>query len=455
MAFCFLAACLCIAFYVSLNRVISAQFSRYLMSSRAAGHEQIVRRMEDIYAQQGFWRLDSGKELVRSALRNGEALSLLDTDKRPLWATDKEEARSFGSSSRHHMMMRRSVPKNASYLEQVYPILHEGKTVGYMRIGYFADTALNSEDAAFAASLRANAAWASLGGFILAGLLAFMLASRIAKPVQDITKAARALGRNNLKARLQEPAGPLELAELAEAFNGLAQSLEEQHKLRARLVNDVSHEIRTPLNGLLALTDAYADGVIVPDKESLAAFRSEILRLAHLAKGLDRLCQPQQHEEEASRPSYVDVNRCIISVAHVFEPLAKQKGLAFKVCPSREPDLAVYADSEKLRQAVSALTANAVQYTDRGGLIALRAKKEASQAVIEVEDTGIGISSEDLPAIFERFYRADLSRGRHTGGTGLGLTILKETAERCGWQIKAESQLGKGSIFRIAMPILA
>jgi signal transduction histidine kinase len=214
----------------------------------------------------------------------------------------------------------------------------------------------------------------------------------------------------------------------------------------------VAHELRTPLTTLQSHLEALIDGVWEPDQARLSGLHEEILRINRLVADLENLARYDSDAVSLHR-SDTDIQALVAGIARNHESQFREKGVALRLqsrAGAAGPVLAV--DPDKLSQAVINLLSNALKFTPAGGAVEVHVESVKETAEIRVTDTGIGIDPKELPRIFERFYRADSSRSRATGGSGIGLSIAKAIIEAHGGSIDAASEPGKGSEFVITLP---
>ncbi len=286
-------------------------------------------------------------------------------------------------------------------------------------------------------------------------LLSYLLARRITRPVAAMHAAAESIARGDFSQRVPV-SGTDELADLGRALNYLARSLEDADRLRRHMVADLAHELRTPITALRSYAEALKDGVLEPDAETLGALLAETVRLERLVEDLRELSLLDANALPiAARP--MDLRAVIGQVVALRQSEAGAKGVRIEAdLPADLPE--VRADPDRVAQILQNLLANALTHTPPGGRITVAAAKAADGPSrgglvrVTVADTGPGIPSEDLPYIFERFYRADQSRSRATGGTGLGLTIARKLVEAQGGAIQAENRPGGGAAFTFTLP---
>ncbi len=283
----------------------------------------------------------------------------------------------------------------------------------------------------------------------VAFLLTLLLSRSITGPITSLTRAAQRMEKGDLSQRVPVQTGG-EVGELAKAFNAMADGLERLEQLRRNMVTDVAHELRTPLSNVRGYLEAVKDGVITATPEVIASLHEEAMLLNRLVDDLQELALAEagQLKLETQSISLAEVTE---KVVQVIEPAAEQKGL--KVSVEFPPALpAVEADPERLGQVLRNLVVNALTNTPAGGAIRVSAKVVGAMVAVSVQDTGSGIAAEHLPYVFERFYRADRSRTRATGGAGLGLAIVKQLVEAQGGGVSISSQVGQGTTVTFTLP---
>ena len=283
----------------------------------------------------------------------------------------------------------------------------------------------------------------------IALLVALLLAQTMSAPLRRIRAAAERMERGELEAKV-EPGGDAEVQAVGHALNRLAATLEHEEQLRRASVADLAHELRTPVSGLLSRIEAAQDGVLRDAAANLDAMHGEAIRLKRLLDDLDKLAA-------AERPGLLlakqPVDLAAVAAAEAEQMAASfaEKGVGLE---SELASVRIAGDPYRLAQIVANLLSNALRYTEPGGRVRLRvADEDGRGAVLEVSDTGIGIDAEELPQIFKRFWRADKSRSRATGGTGIGLAIVRELVNAHDGRIDVESQPGRGSRFRLGFAL--
>jgi len=287
---------------------------------------------------------------------------------------------------------------------------------------------------------------------LLAVALAVWAFRGIATPLADVMAAADAIAEGNLSARV--PAhGPGEFSRLADSFNHMAEELERGDRQRRKLTADVAHELRTPMHVIQGNLEGILDGVYEPTEGHISATLDETRALSRLVDDLRTLSLAESGQLPLVWEP-VDVAELLADVSTSFSGQAEAAGIDLRVEIEEDPALPeITADAGRLDQVLSNLLANALRHTPSGGCITLRGKRVGDSVCITVRDTGEGIPPEDLPYIFDRFWRGDRSRS-HTGGagSGLGLAIARQLVQAHGGHIGVESQPGQGTTFTIELP---
>ncbi len=290
---------------------------------------------------------------------------------------------------------------------------------------------------------------AGIAGLVLAMGLSLFMANRISKPLGALTAATSSIADGEY-GKTVDVAGGREIEELATAFNQLSGKLAKNEVLRQNMVADIAHELRTPLTTLRGDFEALQDGLLEPDSEVLDNLMGDVLMLSRLVEDLQQLTLADAGQLALQCES-IDPKALVDDVTSRFENELSRKSVSLDV--HLEDDLErVDADRFRLTQVLSNLVKNSLQHIPEGGVITVSATPTESGLVFAVSDNGPGIDREDLPFIFERFYRTDKSRTRSTGGTGLGLAIARTLVNAGGGRIWAESEAGEGTTISFTVP---
>ena len=288
----------------------------------------------------------------------------------------------------------------------------------------------------------------AVGAFALAVSLG--LSRLISRPVVNLTAATRAVAAGDLSVRVPTPY-PGEIGELAAAFNDMAQGLARADELRRNMTADVAHELRTPLSVIRGKLEGVLDGVYPATPEHLAPILEQTQLLTHLVEDLHLLALAEAGQLPLEKRP-MDVGDLLRDAQVNFSPQADDRGVTLALnLPAALPK--VVADWRRVAQVLGNLLTNALHHTPEGGCVTLSAAASGGWVEVSVADTGTGVPPEDLPYIFERFWRRDKSRSRAGGGSGLGLAIAKQLVELHSGTIGVESNPGKGSRFHFTLPL--
>jgi two-component system sensor histidine kinase BaeS len=320
-----------------------------------------------------------------------------------------------------------------------------GKRVGSVSVRFTGSGLAAANQALQSALLRAIAGAAGLAA-VLALLTGLAVARRITRPVGKLIAATRAMGRGDRAARVGPIPAPGELRELATAFDQMADTLDRQEQMRRALVADVAHELRTPIAVLQAGHEALLDGVAEPTPAQLASLRDEVMRLARMVDDLQTLAAADAASLHLARRGcdLADV------AATAADSLASRFDAAGITLERLLGPAGVSGDPGRLHQVITNLLTNALKFTPAGGRVTVRTWLADGEAVARVTDTGVGIPAEELPHIFDRFWRGrDAAR---VSGSGIGLSVAAELARAHGGRLTASSEPGHGSQLTLTLP---
>jgi two-component system, OmpR family, sensor histidine kinase BaeS len=329
------------------------------------------------------------------------------------------------------------------------PVEVAGETVGYL-INEPALRGLELSGAEdYIRAINRTIVFSALAAVGLALLLGVILARRLVQPLRAMTAATRAIAAGDLEQRVQVRTQD-ELGELARAFNRMNAELARARDLRRQMTADIAHDLRTPLSIILGHAEGLSDGVLPPTNDTFEMIHEEALRLNRLIEDLRTLSLSEAGELSLQRQR-LRPRTLIDRVAGAYQPQAIAEGITIEThAPDHLPPLDV--DPDRMAQVLDNLLSNGLRYTPSGGMIGLGAQHTNGAVQMIVKDSGPGLPADQLPYIFDRFYRADRSRRRHEGGSGLGLAIAKSLVEAHGGRIHAESVPGAGLKFVITLP---
>jgi len=344
-------------------------------------------------------------------------------------------------------------------LRRAMPVMVQGTPVGYLVAQLQRDTALSSAARLFLDQFNQALIQAGLIAGALGLMSGIIMARRLAAPLNRLAYAAQRLAEGDLTQRAPV-AGPSEVAGVAEAFNTMAASLEQAEQARRRLIADIAHELRTPLSVIQGNLRALLDDVFPLEKKEIATIYDETLLLSRLVADLRELTLAEAGQLHLYRTP-VDVTAIIARSVTLFAAHADEKRVTLQM--DCAPDLPpVLADADRIAQVLNNLLSNALRHTPADGIVRIVAShaqqagcatSDTDMICIRVIDTGPGIPADDLPHVFDRFWRADRGRARAQGGVGLGLAIARQLVLAHGGAIGVESEPGKGACFWFTLPV--
>ncbi|MEZ4645661.1 MAG: ATP-binding protein [Chloroflexota bacterium] len=410
----------------------------------AAVHTQLV----DYYQTHGNWqgietlfyddRPDDGPDAPDSGLP--------PTKKLPIMLVDNERQVLFGN---HHTRQGEVLP--ADVVAQGLPIEVEGETVGWLVLNSFGEDDgdfADSPEADFLANLNSLTVWSALATAVIGLLFGVLLARTISHPIRELKAATEQMARGKLGMQVSVRSSD-EVGQLAASFNQMSTDLAHANQLRQQMTADIAHDLRTPLSVIQGYTEALDDGKLPGSSEIYQAMHMQVKHLNRLVEDL-RTLSLADAGQLSLHPFEVAPQDLLEHAALVFAPQAEQKGVALQL--DIPPDLpAISVDLDRIVQVLGNLVSNALRHTPAGGVIRMAAQGENEHLLLQIQDTGAGIAPEDLPHVFDRFYRGDKARSEG-GESGLGLAIARSIVEAHNGRIRATSILGQGTTFTISLP---
>ncbi len=440
-------------------RLSLAAFQKYQFERRQADLEALGDSLTALYEEDGGWTRRRVMDILHPAPQwLGMRITLRDAEGNAVFTfgpLQMGEAASRGHGHGHGMMRfsQGDVSELTNHL--AIELTSGGKKLGSLAVDYKTPSTRFERDF-LSYLMRYTLAGAAVMIAVACGL-GFLVAGGLSRPVVKAVERTRRISRGEYELEPVSPTGIREMDALSRGVEELGRSLAGQEKLRQRLMVDIAHELRTPLTVVRTQIEAIADGVWEASPERLASCVAEMERLSGLIEDVESLTR-LEGDTLALHPEETDMAAFLAPALDAFAPLFERAGIALH----RElaAGLAAVIDPDRFRHVIDNLLSNALRYTPAGGDVAVRLLARDESVIIEVEDTGIGISEEDLPHVFERFYRADESRARVTGGRGVGLAIVKATVEAHGGTISVTSphsglpagQHGRGSCFTVTLP---
>ncbi len=329
------------------------------------------------------------------------------------------------------------------------PIEVDGNTVGYLLSARaLVDWERSSPQGIFLSTINQAILIGAIGAMLVSLVLGGLLARSLTSPLHALAEATRRVAQGALGIQVPVRSND-EIGQLTGSFNRMSADLEQSNRLRKQMTADIAHDLRNPLSILLGYTEALSDGKLSGTTEIFDTMHNSAGQLSRLVDDLRTLSLADAGELPI-QPQATPPAAMLERARQSYSAKAEAQGVALQV--SAAEDLpTVNVDPERMAQVLGNLVSNALRYTPTGGLIELSANQEGKQVLLRVRDNGAGIAPQDLPNVFNRFYRGDTSR-QNNGDAGLGLTIAKSLVTAMGGQIGVESHLGEGATFTMRFP---
>ena len=422
-----------------LRELMLKDFREYLEGEREDRIYWITAAMESSYDKNEGWSTKDVVEDMIWALMLGFDVRLYDMKGEVIMDTERAINAQSQAVVRRVIALSDFDERRTGEKFLPYPLFLGGEQIGHLEVSLLSP---RKEGGFVARSDRLLlGALLVLGGFAI--IFSVFFSRRLTFPIKGLTRAATDISGGNLKSRVKI-SGNDEIAQLSDAFNRMAQSLEIQESLRRKLTTNIAHELRTPISAIRGELEAMIDGLIPFDKEHLQSLYAEIGRLRKIIEGIEELSQAEASSRYL-RKTIFPLYPFLEGISGRFGVLFAEKGVGIEL--SCDEKLTINADPDRLSQIIINLLSNALKATESGGNVMITANEGPTGTVIEVGDSGSGIADEDIPFIFERFYRGA------KGGLGIGLTIVRELIEAHGGTITARSGAGKGSVFTLTFPV--
>jgi signal transduction histidine kinase len=434
-AFAIATICAIVIVYAFADWSIQERFRTYRARAATLQARPLQRFLTSYYYRFGSW--EGLSELLNPQLQELPPLE------QPLVIADATGLVFISSDPR--LLGRRLSERE---LSAGVPLRVRGERVGTLIMAVPAGT-FNPLEQAFSQSVRDSILLAGAIALIIALGLGILFVRRLARPLAELRVAAEQISQGRSPPRVHITSND-ELGRLGQTFNQMAESLQRSEELRRQLILDIAHELRNPLMVQQSHLELLLDNVVPPTPEQLQTIYEQNLLLGRLVRDLQLLALADAGELQIVRvpTQFREILQRVIAHIH---PTLEEKQIALEAQIADDlPTVAV--DPQRIEQVLLNLLDNACRYTPPGGKIVLSAYREDGAVHVSVRDGGPGIAPEDLPHIFERFYRGDKSRARSSGGTGLGLSIAKALIEAHGGRIWAENAPQGGACFHFTVP---
>ncbi|MEG1641958.1 MAG: HAMP domain-containing sensor histidine kinase [Synergistaceae bacterium] len=426
---------------LGITKILDVQFKRYIEERVQASRDDVLVFLQELYTKGNNWDR-AAMELINHEFMPWPIFraTVYDVNDNVVFDVTKRKEK-----KRRHKMDEPRFDKKVLALEDK---IYIGDTyIGKVR--FYCIPFKDRPESAFLIRFKKMLYKSMALMLLLSAGLALYMTKRIEDPLSKVTKRAYDISNGKYKIKEEMNSNITEIQTLIDSIDRLGMGLDEQNRLRKRLMGDIAHELRNPIAIVKSHLEAFADGVWQATPERINLTVEEIDRLSRLITEVEKL-EILEAENTRILKENTDLSNELEKTVTAYMPLFKAKNVT--LTSDIQSGIIANIDMQKMRQVFENLLSNALRYTDSMREVKLSLKKENNFNVIRVEDSGIGISDKDLPNIFERFYRADKSRARASGGMGIGLTLAKATVKAHNGEILVESREGEGSLFTVKLP---
>ncbi|MDK0736317.1 HAMP domain-containing sensor histidine kinase [Clostridium perfringens] len=425
------------------------KFGDYIMIKNQNTVQNILMELSEQYSD-NEWNYKNIEKITYNSLDKGIIVALYDKEDKEIMNIEKNSkdkcnrVMNFIKSS-----MEGKYGSTTSQFEPVYyPLIKSGEKIGEVRVKFYGPIFYMQNELVFLDIVNKIILGIGVLLILASTIMGFIISRSIIRPINKLMTKAKYMSKGEYDKKIEINTDILEINDLINSINNLSQSIKEQENIRKRLTGDISHELKTPLTNIQSHLEAMIDGIWEPTEERLISVKEEAERLSSLVSDMQKLNKYDETSIKLKKDN-VNISDIICFVIFQFSNLAKSKNIKIEY---EKKNINLYCDKDKITQALVNILSNAIRYSNEGSTIFIEERLKDNKVIISIEDQGIGISEEDLKYVFERFYRADKSRTRATGGTGIGLTIVKSIVSSHGGEVKLESKLGEGSKFTIILP---
>lgn len=426
-------------FAIVVNLAFSNRFDAYLGQQRTAQAAQLAGAVARAYQPGGRWDTAQLDRLAPALAMSGADVRLLDPSGRQVWSATADMPGMAGMGQMHDTMPGTT---GATAAPVSIPVTVDGAQRGTLVVR-LPEGAVPAADQQFRASVNRWLVLGGLGVAVLASVAGLLFARRVTRPVAELTDAARDL-RAGHRGRRAAVDGRDEVAQLATAFNALAESAERQEELRQSFTRDIAHEVRTPLAILRSQLEAVQDGVLEPTPELLASLYEETQRLSRLTADLETLTSAEAEGFSLERHP-LDLADVAASVVTSLQPRLAGAGITVQTTLQPAP---VCGDETRLAQVLSNLLTNAAKFVPAGGRVQVRTERTGDQVRLVVQDDGPGIPADELPRVFDRYFRGSRARA---SGSGIGLAVVAALVAAHGGTVEAANDPAGGAVITVTL----
>lgn len=428
------------------NFMINKRFETYLVEEQQKKLESISNDLNKLYSDNDYVLYQ--REINSYANLENVYIEIRDLNDNII--TSSNVGMMMHMRGIHGRMMRQHSMTEGNYVEKSFPLMEGEVQVGNLIIGYIDNSYLTEGALLFKETLTKSIIISALFTLFIGLVISVLLSRSLTIPLLDIRDTAIEIIKGNLTKKSKVKTNTREIVELSDSINYLGESLAKQEAIRKKYAQDISHELRTPLTTLKSHLEAILDGIWEPNENHLGILMAEIDRLSNLVDDLKNSFRAREIEFILNK-TYFNLSKEISMIVTNFMPLFEKKG--FSIDMDIEDNINITMDRDKLRQIIHNLLSNSLKFLKNNGKVEVVLRKENNKSIIKIIDNGSGIKRDDLPFIFDRFFRARDAIGDNSDGSGLGLSITKSIVEAHNGSIDIESSYGIGTTVTIVLPL--
>ncbi len=450
LTFMFITSFLVILIALATNYYFERNFKRYVMDIQEQKNLSFVGDISNYYEYaDGNLNEENLEKIGMNALEEGLIIKITNLENYVLW-----DAMEHNSGMCVEMLaeMAKNIQKyypdfDGEYTVVGYDLIANNEKVGKVSIGYYGPYYLTENDVEFLKTFNKLIFIIGFIAIIFSVFIGMFISKKLTKNITGVIDGTKQISDGNFKFRIKERTDTIEIEDLINSVNSLADNLEKNQQLRNQITSDIAHEIRTPIATLQSHLEALKDKVWDINEERIQSLYEEIVRISQIVQGLDNLEYFDRGNQKLVKQEF-NIKKLIKEIILNFEKEALDKNITIQF---NSPETYINADKNKLKQVFINLISNSIKYTNQNGNIKIKLIEKNNKYIFIIKDNGIGIPNEDLPYIFERFYKVDKSRNRAVKGSGIGLSIVKSIINLHNGTINVKSVLGKGTTFIITL----
>lgn len=452
ISYVFLSMFLVFSLLIISNYMFEKHFQEYVLKKQEDKNMEIVLSVLKEFEKNGKPKFDFLHLLGQRALNDGVILMVSDKFGNKLFCmTEKQLSDSEDMLKSMKEKMIKHYPNwQGEYKQVVYGLTKDNINYGKVTLGYYGPFYYTNADMIFIDMLNQIFFKVSIVFFIIAIAIGYYMAIKISKPIRQVIEKTKKIEQGDYSDRIDIIIGTNEIDQLITSVNNLANTLEKEQKIKKRMSEDYAHEFRTPLATLQSNFEGMIDGIFEPTPERLESCIAEILRLSRMISDIDKITNINNINTKNIMldKKIVELDKLLEQLVLNFENDLIAKNILLKLDTD---SCNIYLDKDKISQVIVNLISNAIKYTNDDGFIEVKLKSNIDFVTLSVKDNGIGIHEDDLPYIFEHLYRTDKSRTRITGGSGIGLSIVKAIVNAHDGFIEVKSEISVGSEFIVML----